>query len=169
LQVPDPVESFESVLPAARRGEEWAIASLYRALHPRLLRYLRAQEPGDAEDLASEVWLDSRHLSRFEGGEADLRAWAFTVARHRVLDLRRARRRRRTEPVPVERLVGYRAAGDVEGDALDALGTEAAVARIARRPPPPRPRRRSSQGSVRPWPRSRRRSDPIRSRPSAVP
>lgn len=132
------------MLPAARRGEEWAIASLYRALHPRLLRYLRAQEPGDAEDLASEVWLDiGRHLSRFEGGEADLRAWAFTVARHRVVDLRRARRRRRTEPVPVERLVGYGAAGDVEDDALDALGTEAAVARIAAR------RRRAHAGGAR--------------------
>jgi RNA polymerase sigma-70 factor (ECF subfamily) len=136
LQVPDPVDSFESVLPAARRGEEWAIASLYRDLHPRLLRYLRAQEPADAEDLASEVWLDlGRHLSRFEGGEADLRAWAFIVARHRVVDLRRARRRWRTEPAPMERLVGYAAAGDVERDALEALDTEAAVARIAALPP----------------------------------
>jgi RNA polymerase sigma-70 factor, ECF subfamily len=123
------------VLQAARRGEEWAIAALYRDLHPRLLRYLRVQEPRDAEDLASEVWLDiGSGLRRFDGGEADLRAWAFTIARHRVVDTRRARRRRRTEPVPAEELRGYGATGDAEGDAMDALGTENAIARIAALP-----------------------------------
>ncbi len=51
-------ERFPTILAAARAGEEWALAELYRDLHPRILRYLRALEPAEAEDLASEVWLD---------------------------------------------------------------------------------------------------------------
>lgn len=31
---------FEAVLVAARDGEEWALAELYRAIYPRIVRYV---------------------------------------------------------------------------------------------------------------------------------
>jgi RNA polymerase sigma-70 factor, ECF subfamily len=96
---------FQSVLSAAQAGAEWAVGALYRDLHPPLLRYLRANEPSEAEDLASEVWLDvAGGLARFEGDESAFRSWLFTIARRRLIDLRRRRARRRTDLVPLERL-----------------------------------------------------------------
>ena len=96
---------FASTLKAAQHGDQEALADLYRAFQPRILRYLLAQEPKDGEDLASEVWLDiGTGLNRFEGTESDLLCWMFTIARRRLIDHRRARTRRRTDPVSVEAL-----------------------------------------------------------------
>ena len=91
---------FRSLLGAARCGASWAVAELWRDLHPALLRYLRAAAPDDtADDLASDVWLElAGRLHRFEGDARALRAWAFTVARHRAIDARRAARRRPITP-----------------------------------------------------------------------
>jgi len=128
--------SFDDVLAAAGAGAEWALAELYCDLHPRILRYLRALEPSEAEDLASEVWLDvARGLGRFEGDERSFRAWAFTIARRRLVDLRRRRARRATFLADPERLVEHGARGDVEEEAMAGLTTEAALARIAALPP----------------------------------
>jgi RNA polymerase sigma-70 factor (ECF subfamily) len=97
---------FESVLSAAQDGADWALTVLYRELHPPLVRFLSAQEPDEGEDLASEVWLDvASGLSRFEGDESAFRCWLFTIARRRLIDLRRIRTRRRTGPVPLEQLI----------------------------------------------------------------
>jgi RNA polymerase sigma-70 factor (ECF subfamily) len=97
---------FESVLSAAQDGADWALTVLYQDLHPPLVRFLSAQEPVEGEDLASEVWLDvARGLSRFEGDESAFRCWLFTIARRRLIDLRRTRTRRRTAPVPLEQLI----------------------------------------------------------------
>lgn len=127
---------FDDVLAAAGAGAEWALAELYRHLHPRILRYLRALEPSEAEDLASDVWLDvARGLGRFEGDERAFRAWAFTIARRRLVDLRRRRARRATFPAEPERLVEHGGRGDVEDEAMAELTTEAALARIASLPP----------------------------------
>lgn len=74
---------------------------MFRAYQPRLLRYLRAQEPAMADDLAAEVWLAvARSLERFEGDEAGFRSWIFTIARRRLVGHRRLQSRRRTEPLP---------------------------------------------------------------------
>lgn len=95
---------FPSVLAAAKTGAEWAVARLYRELQPQLLRYLRGQEPGDAEDLASEVWISAaRTLPRFEGDESHFTRWLFTIARRKVFDHRRSRGRR-ADSVPLERI-----------------------------------------------------------------
>jgi RNA polymerase sigma-70 factor (ECF subfamily) len=97
---------FHSVLAAAQTGADWALTTLYRDLHPSLRRFLVSQEPADGEDLASEVWLDVAHgLSRFEGDESAFRCWLFTIARRRLIDLRRTRARRRTTPVSLDRLI----------------------------------------------------------------
>jgi RNA polymerase sigma-70 factor (ECF subfamily) len=119
---------FESVLAAARNGQGWALAELYRALHPRIVRYLRAVEPTEAEDLASDTWLDIVHgLERFRGDEGGLRAFSFTIARRRLLDLRRRRSRRRTEPRDPRGLNQAGPTGNVEEEALSSLGTGWAV------------------------------------------
>jgi len=119
---------FEAVLAAARGGEGWALAELYRTLYPRIVRYLRAVEPTEAEDLASDTWLDVAHgLERFRGDGAGLRAFAFTIAQRRLLDLRRRRSRRRIEPREPRRLIQVGPTGDVEEEALSSLGTDWAI------------------------------------------
>lgn len=118
---------------AAKTGAEWAIVVLYREFQPSLLRFLRVQSPANAEDLASEVWLQAASgLERFDGDESGFRRWLFTIARRRLVDFRRREQRRRVllglalaEPnVPV----------DPEAQAFAATETEAALARIARLP-----------------------------------
>ena len=96
---------FQSVLVAAHTGAEWAFGELYCDLQPQILRYLRAQAPSEAEDLAAEVWIDAaRALNRFEGDESALRRWLFTIAHRRLVDFRRRSGRRRENPVPLEDL-----------------------------------------------------------------
>jgi RNA polymerase sigma-70 factor (ECF subfamily) len=98
---------FPALLAAAVQGEQRALTHIYRTYQPRLLRYLTAQEPGMADDLAAEVWLAvARGLGRFEGDEAGFRGWIFTIARHRLIEHRRRNVRRRTDPVPHDRLDG---------------------------------------------------------------
>jgi len=121
---------FEDVLSAARHGAGWALTVLYRELHPRLLRYLRVEVGQDADDVASEVWVNvAEALPRFAGDEAGFRSWVFTIARRRVLDLRRRRTRRRTDPVPADTLesTGDLAVDDIER-AVESLAADAALA-----------------------------------------
>lgn len=99
--------NFPALLVSAVQGEQQALADIFRAYQPRLLRYLRAQEPDMADDLAAEVWLAvARGLGRFQGDEAGFRGWLFTIARHRLIEHRRRTARRRTEPLPDDRLDG---------------------------------------------------------------
>jgi RNA polymerase sigma-70 factor (ECF subfamily) len=129
------VPPFDQLVEAARAGAGWALAILFRRYHASLLRYLGSQEPTQADDLASETWLDvASGLRRFEGGEGDFRAWLFTIARRRVIDLRRRNRRRRTRPAPPATIEAHAASGDVEAEAMANLSTEAAVARLVRLP-----------------------------------
>jgi RNA polymerase sigma-70 factor (ECF subfamily) len=129
------IEAFESVLSGAQAGADWALTILYRDLHPRVLRYLSVREPAEAEDLASEVWLDvAEGIGRFRGDEDGFRAWVFTIARRRLLDLRRRASVRREKPVPLD-LRGDRGIGDAEGEALASLEADAAAAMIATLPP----------------------------------
>ncbi|MER7947968.1 RNA polymerase sigma factor [Streptomyces sp. NPDC096079] len=116
----------------ARRGDEEAFAEAYRIVHPGLLGYLRGIVADDAEDVASDAWLEiARDLGRFRGDGAGFRGWTATIARHRALDhLRRSRSRPR--PARFEQdLSELPAAGDAAGEALDALSTERALALIA--------------------------------------
>jgi len=129
------IEAFGSVLSGAQAGAEWALTILYRDLHPRVVRYLSAREPTEAEDLASEVWLDvAAGIGRFRGDEDGFRAWIFTIAQRRLLDHRRRASVRRHKPIPQELLGGDRPTGDVEGEAMASLQADAAVALIASLP-----------------------------------
>jgi RNA polymerase sigma-70 factor, ECF subfamily len=124
-------DEFEARLVAAREGSERALTELYRALYPGIVAYLRAVEPADADDLASDTWLDmARGLLRFRGDEHGLRAWAFTIARRRVLDLRRQRARKHVVPKPPDVLAEAGGVGDAEQEAFDSLGSDWAFALI---------------------------------------
>lgn len=116
---------------AARRGAAWALAALYRDVHPRLLRYLRSREPYLADDLASQVWLEvAGGLDRFEGTEDGFRAWVFTIARRRLIDARRRAGRRPTDPLGDQDLPTGSPYDDPEGAAIAALDAQVAVDRI---------------------------------------
>jgi RNA polymerase sigma-70 factor (ECF subfamily) len=126
--------SFPSVLAAAKTGAEWAIAVLYRELQPKLLRYLKGQEPADAEDLASDVWLAvGRALPRFEGGEDDFQRWLFTIARRRVIDHRRSARHR-GPAVALDR-VAEAALGTTAHEPADPQTDDRLLAHLATLPP----------------------------------
>jgi RNA polymerase sigma-70 factor (ECF subfamily) len=89
-------EDFQQLLVDARAGNEAAFASLWRGFNPALIRFLTAlADRDDVADVASMVWLEVvRGLDRFCGDEVGFRAWLFTIARSRLIDLRRARKRR---------------------------------------------------------------------------
>ena len=126
---------FERTLGEAQASHGSALGELFYDLHPRILRYLRALEPAEAEDLASDTWLDvASALRLFEGDERGLRALAFTIARRRLIDLQRQRARHPTVPIEPESVVEERWVGDVEEEAIAALATEAALERVASLP-----------------------------------
>jgi RNA polymerase sigma-70 factor (ECF subfamily) len=126
---------FEHILGAARDGEEWALAALYRSLQPGVLGYLRGQRVRDAEDVASETWIAvARGLARFRGGEDDFRRWVFTIARRRLLDLRRLESRRPLITPAADPESGPQAP-DSETEAFASLATLEALGLIAQLPP----------------------------------
>lgn len=130
-------EGFDGVLVAAREGAEWAVSVLYRSLQPSVLRFLQARAPQDAEDIASQAWLEiARVLPRFSGGEGDFRALVFTIARRRLADHRRAARRRPVEHVGDDTLAGVAGGAAPDEEAVAHLAGDAAARRIAELLPP---------------------------------
>ncbi|WP_369809811.1 RNA polymerase sigma factor [Parafrankia sp. EUN1f] len=130
-----PVEELDlsSVVVGAQRGDEAAFRLIYRTVQPGLLRYLRVLVGDDAEDVASEAWLQiARDLASFRGDLDGFRGWAATIARHRALDHLRRRTRRQRNDIPVEMVTTELAApDDTAGGALEAMSTEAALRLIA--------------------------------------
>lgn len=123
-----------ALVDSAQRGDENAFRSLYRAVQPGLLRYLRALVGDDAEDVASESWLQiARDLGSFRGPEG-FRAWAATIARHRALDHVRQVRRRPVVATPIEELSHVADDRDTGESAAELISTDAAIALIASLP-----------------------------------
>lgn len=121
-------DDFAATMASARRGDERAIAALYADVHPQLLRFLRAREPSDAEDLASDVWLLlAKKLPAFRGDERRWLGLVFLVARRRLNDHWKKRARRRTDPAEESELAARPDGGDVEAAGIEGLSTEAAV------------------------------------------
>jgi RNA polymerase sigma-70 factor (ECF subfamily) len=126
-------ESIEltAVVVAAQGGDEHAFRTLYRAVQPGLLRYLRTLVGGEAEDVASETWLQiARDLRGFRDPQA-FRGWAATIARHRALDHLRHERRRPSVPVPTEDLTHLPEERDSSEYAEEGAATRAALDMIA--------------------------------------
>lgn len=126
---------FDAVMRAAARGDETAFARLWRDNQPPLLRYLRVVTGDSAQDVASEVWLEvARRLPGFRGGDSEFRAWLFTTARRRVIDLRRYADRHPASPTDDPRDLDRRAIDDTAASALERLSTNSALELIASLP-----------------------------------
>jgi RNA polymerase sigma-70 factor (ECF subfamily) len=134
VTVDRPADLAETVREAAS-GDENAFRALYRAVQPGLLRYLRALVGDDAEDVASETWLQiARDIGRYRGEGGGFRGWAATIARHRALDHLRHRQRRPSVPADSEHFAGLAGLDDTEGRAIEAMETHAAIEWIATLP-----------------------------------
>jgi RNA polymerase sigma-70 factor (ECF subfamily) len=117
----------DSVLAAAKAGDPHAWAQLYRWLAGPVRGYLAGRGAVALDDLTGEVFVQlSRGIHRFEGDLAQVRSWVFMVAHNRLLDERRRQRRERCDSVAPEDLEDAGNGGDVELEALTALG-EAAI------------------------------------------
>ncbi|SFW75295.1 RNA polymerase sigma-70 factor, ECF subfamily [Amycolatopsis australiensis] len=128
-------DGLSAALGRAQRGDEDAFRVLYRAIQPGLCRYLRVLVGQDAEDVASEAWLQiTRDLASFRGDADGFRAWTATIARHRALDHLRRQRRRPVAEAPAEWFPERPAPDDTAGAAIEAAATEAALALIATLP-----------------------------------
>lgn len=126
---------LDPVVRAACAGDDDAFGVLYRAVQPGLLRYLRALVGQDAEDVASEAWLQiARDIRTFRGEGAGFRAWAATIARHRALDHLRRLSRRPVEGGNAEELDQTADRTDTASEVVETLDTRAALALIARLP-----------------------------------
>ena len=136
-------DQFQGILAAAQDGGEWAVAILYRWLHPAVVSYLRARAGDEAEDLASETWVAvARGLARFSGDEAAFRSWVFTIAHRRLIDHHRASARRpRTRTLHATEgdysgPIDLPAGDDPAREVLDAAAGDEAVRRIVALLPP---------------------------------
>ena len=106
---------------------------LYRAIGPRLHRFVRRAEPTEADDISAEVWLAmTRYLPRFRGDADGFEALVFTIARRRITDHRRRRSRRRTDIVANEFLADIAGDEEPENEALDQLRTRATFDELVR-------------------------------------
>jgi RNA polymerase sigma-70 factor (ECF subfamily) len=138
---PDDAENgLPDLSPAVRAacgGDDDAFCTLYNAVQPGLLRYLRGLVGQDAEDVASEAWLQiARDMRSYRGEGAGFRAWAASIARHRALDhLRRQSRRPVNATDGVDQLQWLADGQDTAAHAADSLATDAAIALIATLPP----------------------------------
>jgi RNA polymerase sigma-70 factor (ECF subfamily) len=112
----------------AQDGDETAFAVAYRLVQPGLLGYLRGLVGEDAEDVASDAWLEiARDLGRFRGDGAGFRGWTATIARHRALDhLRRLRVRPQAAPLEQDAL-NVPGPLSTHDQALETLSTERAL------------------------------------------
>ena len=122
---------------AARGGNEAAFRLLYREVQPGLLRYLRGLVGGeDAEDLASETWLQiARDIRTFrDDGDGGFRGWAATIARHRALDHIRRMQRRPAPGLTADVLVDLPDRTDTADQAITHVSTQQAVELIATLP-----------------------------------
>lgn len=126
---------FESVLEAARKGDETAFVRLFRSVQPALLRYLSTLGGPLAEDAAADTWVSVvRDLPRFRGDEAGWRAWVFTIGHARLRD---AQRKAYRTPFPVDadaELTDHPAADDVVEAVHELVTTEAALRLVAALP-----------------------------------
>ncbi len=115
-------EGFSDVLPAAQLGAEWAWRVIYRDLSPSLIGYLRLHGVQEPEDLTGEVFVHVvRGLSSFCGDEDQFRSWVFLIAHHRMLDDRRSRSRKPSEPVEAKSIEYHGPVGNSEEEALEQL------------------------------------------------
>lgn len=133
------VQAYDGELGAAvaraQEGDEAAFAVAYRIVQPGLLGYLRGIVGDEAEDVASDAWLEiARDLGRCRGDGAGFRGWTATIARHRALDHLRRQRVRPRSTVLESDVLDLPGAHSTHDQALETLGTARALELLARLP-----------------------------------
>ncbi|WP_071659564.1 RNA polymerase sigma factor [Streptomyces humi] len=132
VRQPRRVQEYDGDLGAAvtraQEGDEAAFAVAYRIVQPNLLGYLRGIVGDDAEDVASDAWLEiARDIGRFKGDGAGFRGWTATIARHRALDHLR-RRRVRPQAVGTDQdVLELPSPHNTPEQALESISTERAL------------------------------------------
>lgn len=123
---------FDATVELLLAGDERAFATVYRSVHPGLVRYLSVLVGAvDAEDVASETWAQAcRDLSRFKGDGDGFRGWVSTIARNRAMDHLRAQGRRPRAGASEDVLADRPALEETAEFALTSLSTESAMALI---------------------------------------
>ncbi|MEU5596586.1 RNA polymerase sigma factor [Streptomyces sp. NPDC020298] len=120
----------------AQEGDEAAFAVVYRLVQPGLLGYLRGLVGDEAEDVASDAWLEiARDLGRFKGDGAGFRGWSATIARHRALDHLRRRRARPRATELEQDVLELPGRHSTHEQALESISTAEALALLRRLPP----------------------------------
>jgi RNA polymerase sigma-70 factor, ECF subfamily len=131
----DGSEDLASRVVAAQGGDATAFETLYVMVQPSLLRYLRGLVGADAEDVASEAWLQIvRDLPRLRDAKS-FRGWAAAIARHQALDHLRREKRRPAVATAIDDLVqlpGHDS--DPADEAAATVSNDAAIALIASLP-----------------------------------
>ncbi|HEY0165929.1 MAG TPA: RNA polymerase sigma factor [Jatrophihabitans sp.] len=128
-------DQLSAVVLAAQAGHEEAFSELYQVVQPGLLRYLSVLVGRDAEDIASETWLQvCRDLHTFAGDADGFRGWVITIGRHRGLDHIRSRSRRPADPTSWEALLTVAGRDDTAVQAEESLSTAAALNLIGELP-----------------------------------
>ena len=131
----DPASDLAEIVDAAIAGDESAFRMLYREVQPGLLRYLRGLVGEDAEDVASETWLQiARDIRSYRSEGAGFRGWAVTIARHRALDHLRYHQRRPSMPAAAEQFADLAGFDDTESRAMEAVAMHTAIEWIATLP-----------------------------------
>lgn len=117
-----------SVLKAARVGADWAWRVIYEDTATSIWSYLSFRGADDPDGLVGDVFLAAaKGMESFEGDERSFRAWLFTIAHARLVDERRKRERRRTDPTDSADLEGIADSQDVETAVLERFSTERLV------------------------------------------
>jgi RNA polymerase sigma-70 factor (ECF subfamily) len=91
--------SDENLIKAIAAGDEGAMRTLYARHNVRVFRFISrlVTEPGTAEDLVSEVFIDVwTQAGRFEG-RSQVTTWILSIARFKALSALHRRRRRDAE------------------------------------------------------------------------
>jgi RNA polymerase sigma-70 factor (ECF subfamily) len=91
--------SDENLIKAIAAGDEGAMRTLYARHNVRVFRFISrlVTEPGTAEDLVSEVFIDVwSQAGRFEG-RSQVTTWILSIARFKALSALHRRRRRDAE------------------------------------------------------------------------
>ncbi|MFE3168193.1 RNA polymerase sigma factor [Streptomyces sp. NPDC059224] len=132
VRQPRRVHEYDGELGAAvvraQRGDESSFAVAYQIVQPGLLGYLRGVVGDDAEDVASDAWLEiARDLGRFKGDGAGFRGWTATIARHRALDHLRRRRVRPQASGTDQDVLDLAGPYNTHEQALESLSTEWAL------------------------------------------
>jgi RNA polymerase sigma factor (sigma-70 family) len=99
-----------------------SVERIYDDLAPAVLGYFRSHRMADPEGLTGDVFVAVTHrLAGFEGDDAAVRRWVFTIAHHRRVD--EIRRSTREVPAPIPSAAAVEHEDPFDPDLIAALST----------------------------------------------